>query len=395
MEQTRQSIYPEVGPTKMTPKKETNVLESYNGWKVKKLGEVAEYFNGRAFKPKEWGKKGLPIIRIQNLTKSTDKVNYYDGKYEEKHFVENGDILLAWSATLDVFEWNEGHALLNQHIFNVKVNGSVVHKRYFLYYIKNILEKIKGRTHGTGMTHITKPMLLSMDILVPPLETQKKIVARLDAFFEHYNKIREEKQKAKEKHEKILKAAIAKLIPQDILLEGWQEKAIGELIAIKYGKGLKRNERRDGSVFVYGSNGVIGAHNQALVQHETIIIGRKGSVGTVHLSKGPSWPIDTTYFVEVKAGVNLDLEFFYYLLYNINLVGLDTSTAIPGIRRDDIYRTKIKVPSGIKEQKDILVRIKMIAKSKLLIKELQRSMDGQLEQLPKAVLNKAFRGELI
>ncbi|MCZ7609266.1 MAG: restriction endonuclease subunit S [Ignavibacterium sp.] len=54
-----------------------------NNWQVKSLGEVAKFINGRAFKPEEWGNKGLPIIRIQNLTGFSDVFNYYDGDFEK------------------------------------------------------------------------------------------------------------------------------------------------------------------------------------------------------------------------------------------------------------------------------------------------------------------------
>ena len=54
-------------------------------WEVVRLGEVAEYVNGYAFKPAQWKKKGLSIIRIQNLTQTTNEINYFDGKLDKKY----------------------------------------------------------------------------------------------------------------------------------------------------------------------------------------------------------------------------------------------------------------------------------------------------------------------
>lgn len=68
----------------------------------KRLGDIATYINGYAFKPKDWGTKGLPIIRIQNLTGSSKEINFYDGDIDEKYIVRKGDILIAWSASLGV-----------------------------------------------------------------------------------------------------------------------------------------------------------------------------------------------------------------------------------------------------------------------------------------------------
>ena len=80
----------------------------------KRLGDVASYINGFAFKPSDWSSTGLPIIRIQNLTGTNEIYNYYNGDYPDQVEVNNGDILISWSATLGVYVWTEGKALLNQ-----------------------------------------------------------------------------------------------------------------------------------------------------------------------------------------------------------------------------------------------------------------------------------------
>ncbi len=80
------------------------------------------------------------------------------------------------------------------------------------------------------------------------------------------------------------------------LPEGWVYCKIGDILKVNYGKGLKEVKRNPGNISVYGSNGIVGQHNIALTKGPTIIIGRKGSVGAVHFSKEPCWPIDTTLF---------------------------------------------------------------------------------------------------
>ena len=77
--------------------------------------------------------------------------------------------------------------------------------------------------------------------------------------------------------------------------------SIGKLCELKYGKSLRKDKRTHGTVPVYGSNGIVDYHAESLVENETIIIGRKGSIGEIHYVNGPSWPIDTTYFVELKS----------------------------------------------------------------------------------------------
>ena len=64
------------------------------------LGELATYVNGYAFKPTDWSDEGLEIIRIQNLTGNLSEVNLYSGEYNKKYEVNNGDVLISWSASL-------------------------------------------------------------------------------------------------------------------------------------------------------------------------------------------------------------------------------------------------------------------------------------------------------
>src|SRR5262245_54459421 len=82
------------------------------------------------------------------------------------------------------------------------------------------------------------------------------------------------------------------------LPEGWIETSLKELLAFKYGKGLPQETRQPGGVLVYGSNGVVGEHNESITNGVTIIVGRKGSVGEVHISPDGCWPIDTTYYID-------------------------------------------------------------------------------------------------
>ena len=98
------------------------------------LGDVADYINGRAFKPTEWESTGKPIIRIQNLTNSSTEVNRTTGTFEDKYLVRSGDLLFAWSASLGAYIWNGENGWLNQHIFKV-IPKEGVSKKYLYYYL--------------------------------------------------------------------------------------------------------------------------------------------------------------------------------------------------------------------------------------------------------------------
>ncbi len=151
-------------------------------WAKVKLGEVCTFQNGRAFKKSEWSETGLPIIRIQNLKKVVTEHNFFDGEYDERILVRNGDLLLSWSGTVKPFIWCHDDALLNQHVFKVTVSKSL-DQAYAYHLLNNILDEISKHKVGIGLQHITKKTFDNFEIILPPLAEQQRIVAKLDAAF--------------------------------------------------------------------------------------------------------------------------------------------------------------------------------------------------------------------
>ncbi|EJJ1149482.1 restriction endonuclease subunit S [Escherichia coli] len=129
---------------------------------------------------------------------------------------------------------------------------------------------------------------------------------------------------------------------------------LGDVINIHYGKALKADQRvSNGSVHVFGSSGIVGNHDKTLCSYPTIIIGRKGSVGAITWAPDGGWIIDTAYYVEIKDNNKLDLRYLFYILSGIDLTKKTITTSIPGLNRDDLYDTFIKLPP-FEEQKRIV-----------------------------------------
>ncbi|WP_349820304.1 restriction endonuclease subunit S [Catenibacterium sp. RTP21428st1_D7_RTP21428_210409] len=145
----------------------------------KKLGDIATYINGYAFKPEQRGSEGLPIIRIQDLTGNAYDLGYYNGDYPKKVELNDGDVLISWSASLGVYLWNHGKALLNQHIFKVVFDKVEIDKFYFMYAVEYNLDKMSLKTHGATMKHITKKDFDNVVIPYPDLDYQKEVAYRL------------------------------------------------------------------------------------------------------------------------------------------------------------------------------------------------------------------------
>ncbi|PJD98967.1 MAG: hypothetical protein CK427_16565 [Leptospira sp.] len=118
---------------------------------------------------------------------------------------------------------------------------------------------------------------------------------------------------------------------------------ISDLCEIKYGKALKSENRKQGDYPVFGSAGIIGYHDEYLVNQPTIIIGRKGSIGEIYFSEKPCWVIDTAYYIETDLE-KVNLFWFKDILKALNLKKLDRSAAIPGLNRNDVYGIQIPLP---------------------------------------------------
>jgi type I restriction enzyme S subunit len=127
--------------------------------------------------------------------------------------------------------------------------------------------------------------------------------------------------------------------------------SLGDICEFKYGRSLAAADRRPGAVPVYGSNGQVGNHDEALTQGPTVIVGRKGSLGKVAFSEKPCWPIDTTYYVDATATA-ADLRWLAYRLDGLGLTALNRAAAVPGLNREDAYRKELLLPP-LREQRKI------------------------------------------
>lgn len=131
---------------------------------------------------------------------------------------------------------------------------------------------------------------------------------------------------------------------------------LGEICRFEYGKSLPDKDRAPGTVLVFGSNGVIGNHSQSYTLGETIVIGRKGSIGEIILVSDSCWPIDTTYYID-RTCTDCDLAWLSFVLKSLKLGGLNKGTGVPGLNREDAYKQRIELPSSIEEQRRIAEKL--------------------------------------
>jgi len=163
-----------------------------SNWISTTVGNLASYINGRGFKPVEWTTQGLPIVRIANLNNPSAPYDYFAGALDDGHRIATNDIVVSWSATLDVFIWERGPAALNQHIFKVVPNEAVVDREFLFFVLKEAMHGLSELVHGATMKHVTRPEFEGFQVRIPSKKAeQRRIAARLKAQLAEVEKARQ------------------------------------------------------------------------------------------------------------------------------------------------------------------------------------------------------------
>lgn len=296
------------------------------------LGQTARFINGAAFKPTDWGDEGLPIIRIQNLTGTGEKFNFTTRQVRAELIVEPGDLLVSWSATLDVYRWAGPRGLLNQHIFKV-LPKSEIDPDYLFFALKSALAELSSKTHGSTMKHVVRGDFESTQIRVPFIDEQHRIADILTRAEGIVRLRRDAQRKA------------AKLIPGIFLdmfgdsatnPKRWPMSAVGDVIeSADYGSSKKSSEDGSGLPLIrMGNVGYDGSLSLANLKHVElppnevekyrlregdILFNRTNSkelVGKTGLWDGSCDAVVASYFIRVRVERKILNPFYLWAFMN-------------------------------------------------------------------------------
>ena len=218
--------------------------------------------------------------------------------------------------------------------------------RFVYYKLQTLhLERFNG---GVSVPTLNRNVLDTLPLEIPVLSEQKRIASILSAYDDLIENNRRRIQLLEQAARLLYKEWFIHLrFPshehvkiKDGVPEGWERKPLGEVALLNYGKSLKKDDRLPGSVPVYGSSGIVGTHNRAMINGPTIIVGRKGNVGSVYWSSEDCFPIDTVYYVQSE---NCSLR-LYYALRTVPFISTDV--AVPGLNRDFAHSRQILTPSS-------------------------------------------------
>jgi len=339
-------------------------------WGVFTIGKTVTLVNGRAFKPSDWKTHGLPIIRIQNLNDPMASYNYYEGDVEERYYVNNGDILFAWSGTKEssfgARMWRGQTAILNQHIFRVIPNEAKLSSQYVLLALKRFQEDIERKSHGfkSSFVHIRKSDLESTFLAVPPLPEQRSIatvLSDMDALLRSLDQLIAKKRDLKQATMQQLLTGKKRLpgfgegkgykeFAIGVIPEDWNVKKIKDIAPLQRGFDLPTSQLKRGDYPVVYSNGVMNHHAKFMVQGPGVVTGRSGTIGNVHYVCENYWPHNTALWV--TDFMDSHPKYIYYFYKFLKLERFGTGSGVPTLNRNDVHDSEVVIP-GSEEQRAI------------------------------------------
>jgi type I restriction enzyme S subunit len=159
-------------------------------------------------------------------------------------------------------------------------------------------------------------------------------------------------------------------------------KPLRELADVHYGKSPSEVLSEDGPFPIVGTGGIYGRAKSALFTGPAVVVARKGSLGKPQFMNDSFWPVDTTYAVVPKAGI--DAKWLYYNLDHFDLTKLNEATGVPSISRDWLCRIKFDDPGSEQQLRiaEILSTLdETIEQTEALIAKMQQVKAGLMHDL--------------
>ena len=306
-----------------------------------------------------------------------------DAQRLSKHIVRKGDIIYSRRGDVErraIVRESEDGWFCGTGCLKVRLGHGVIVPEFAAFYLRHpeVRSWIVRHAVGITMPNLNTSIMESVPFLLPPLDQQQAIAETLQSLDDKIEQNRRTGAKLEGLARGVFKAWFVDFEPvkakaagatafpgmppetfaalptrlEDSELGpvplGWEVRRLQNVLTLHYGKALNKSQREPGHVPVYGSGGVNGTHSKALVRGPGIIVGRKGSVGTLYWEDQGFFPIDTTFYVE--PAVELGLHYLFELLNTLGLETMNTDAAVPGLNRDNAYRLEVVVPSTVLSQ---------------------------------------------
>lgn len=400
-----------------------------NGWEIKKLGEVCEFGNGL------WTGKKPPfqkvgVIRNTNFTKDgrldDTEIVYLDVEQSQfaKRRLKYGDIILEKSGggpkqpvgRVIIFNKKKGDFSFSNFTSVIRIidpktiDFTYLHRFLFYSYISGTTETMQS--HSTGIRNLKFDEYKAIEIPLPPLPEQQRIVTILDKAFIAIAKAKANAEQnlknAKELFESYLQSVFEKKG------DGWEEKKLREVCDFKSGTTISTSLERDkgdvlytkvadmnlpeNTVEIHTSSRYVNSNeinqNQIIPAGAIIFPKRGGAIATNKkrkIIKPTIIDLNTMAIIPSKK-INKDYFFHWFQLFDLN--DISNGANIPQINYYSFDEVYIPYPASLKEQQIIVQKLDELSVETKKLEAIYQQKINDLEELKKSILQKAFSGGL-
>ena len=385
------------------------------GWQLKKLRDVCELVNGRAYGKSELLDEGkYRVLRVGNFF-TNNHWYYSDLELEDKKYCDQGDLLYAWSASFGPRIWTGEKVIYHYHIWKVIPEPSVIDQRYLFHFFNWDTESIKeDQGAGTTMLHVSKGSMEDRDIQVPSLPEQQRIVTLLDEAFDGIATAKAHAEKNLQNARAIFESHLESVFTQGE--RGWSKRKLKEVCdKITDGTHQTPTYFDEGVVFLSSRNVTSGRidwdkikfideaqhlqmHKRVAPRLGDILLAKNGTTGVAAM-------VDRDVVFDIYVSLALlrareeilpDLLLYFVnspvakVQFNKRLKG----SGVPNLHLEEIREVEIAFPTSIAEQRALISSLDNIASETQRLESIYQQKLAALDELKKSLLHRAFSGDL-
>lgn len=409
-------------------------------WCWVRLEQATEVLNGFAFKSKKYVDNGIRIIRIANVQDGyieDDKPVFYPIDAEtniQKFILKAGDLLISLTGNVGRVALLSAELLpaaLNQRVGCLRLNSFTVKKEFLYYYFlrKEFQSSCTKNAKGTAQLNMSTEWLKLQPIPIAPLSEQKRIVDRIKSIFSKLDEAKERAQEVVDGFEMRKSAILYKAFTgeltkkwreeQGVIFENWEQVVLSDICKINPKKLDTRNLPDDLEVSFFPMPALSEIYGEITdPQIRTLKEVRTGftnfSEGDIVFAKitpcmenGKSAVIGklvndigfgTTEFFVLRCGNKLYNRYLYYLVRDQHFRDKAKTVMTGAVGQQRVPKSfleeyQIQLPS-VAEQKEIIRILDDLFAKEMKVKEASEAVIEQIDVMKKAVLARAFRGEL-
>jgi type I restriction enzyme S subunit len=367
------------------------------GWPQSKLGDLCDVVGGGtpskdnpAFYSGKIPWATVRDMRQEVITETECRITQAAIESSATNIIPAGNVVIATRVGLGKVCLLGQDTAINQDLRGIiPQDKKTLSVRFLFWWLKTMADTIVAAGTGATVQGVKLPFVKSLQIPVPPLPEQQRIVGVLDETFEGLATAKANAEKNLQNARALFESHLQSVFTQRG--KGWGDTTIGDQVTLQRGFDITKDQQNVGEVPVVSSGGIKSYHNKAMAKGPGVVIGRKGTLGKTFYLESNYWPHDTTLWVKDFKGN--EPRFVYYLFAGLDVKRLNSGAANPALNRNQVHPIEVTWPR-VDQQKALVETLNALEVETQCLARLYERKLAALEALKKSLLHQAFSGEL-